>query len=147
MPAEFKKMGLTFQYPENWTLDEQDAVKGCRSVTVYSPGGGIWSVSAHPRSTNPARLAQSAVAAMKDEYEGLEAQETRETVAGYDLVGFDLSFFYLDLTNTATVRCTRTEQGTYSIFCEADDREFDRIHRVFDAMTASLLMNLKQPPM
>ncbi len=147
MPAEFKKMGLSFQYPENWTLDEQDAVEGCQSVTVYSPGGGLWSVSVHPPSTDPVQLAETAVTAMRDEYEGLEVQETRETVAGYDLIGYDLSFFYLDLTNTATVRCIRTDQSTYSIFCEADDCEFDRVGRVFEAMTTSLLMSLKQLPL
>ena len=26
MPARFDKLGISFQYPENWTLDDTDAV-------------------------------------------------------------------------------------------------------------------------
>ncbi|MGO8753260.1 MAG: hypothetical protein ACLQNE_45565 [Thermoguttaceae bacterium] len=143
MPAEFKKMGIAFQYPENWTLDEEDAVAGNQSVTVHTPGGGLWSVSVHPRSMDPAQLATAALDAMKDEYEGLEVEEARETIAGHELAGYDFNFFYLDLTNTAAVRCIRTHRATYSIFVEAEDREFDRVRRVFEAMTTSLLQAMK----
>ncbi len=145
MPAEFRKMGISFQYPDNWTLDEEEAVTGNQSVTVYSSGGALWTLSVHPRSADPGRLAEAAVAAMKEEYEGLDVEEKRESLAGHELVGYDLGFFCLDLTNTATVRCLRTDRGTYSIFCEADDREFDRVRTVFEAMTISFLRDLDRP--
>ena len=143
MPLKFEKLGISFQYPDNWTLDEEDALAGRRSVTVYSPGGAFWSVAAHPRSADPARLAEAAVEAMKQEYEGLEAEETREALAGRELIGYDLNFYYLDLINTAQIRCLRTEQTTYTVFCQAEDREFDRIELVFRAMTSSLLSGLE----
>lgn len=143
MPAEFRKLGITFQYPENWSLDEEDALAGRRSVTVFSPGGGFWSVSVHPRSTDPQKLARAAVNAMQEEYKEVETEEIQETVAGRPAVGYDLNFYYLDLTNTAKVRCLQTDQATYSIFCQAEDREFDRIQVVFGAITKSLLDNLK----
>jgi len=57
MPAKFDKMGISFQYPENWTLDEEDALQGRDSVTVYTPGGGFWSVAVHPSTTDPDQLA------------------------------------------------------------------------------------------
>ena len=66
-------------------------------------------------------------------------------VAGHGLVGYDLNFFFLDLTNTACVRSLRTDQATYTIFCQAEDREFVQIRPVFLAMTTSLLSNLQQP--
>lgn len=143
MPAEFKKLGIAFQYPENWTVDVEDALAGHRSVTVYSPGGGFWSASIHPRSASPESLAKSAVKAMREEYGDLESCEARQLVSGHEMVGYDLNFFYLDLTNTALIRCIRTERATYAVFCQAEDREFDRVHAVFDAMTASLLSNLR----
>lgn len=139
MPAKYEKMGIAFQYPENWTLDEEDAVAGTPSVTVYSPGGGFWTVALHPRSADPARLAQAAVTAMKEEYEGLETQAAQETMKDHELQGFDLNFFYLDLINTARIRTVRLPHATYSVFCQAEDREFERVERVFAAMTASLL--------
>jgi hypothetical protein len=142
MPAEFDRLGISFQYPENWTLDEEDALAGRRSVTLYSPGGGFWSVALHPETASPTYLARGVVQAMKEEYEDLEAEETSETLAGREMIGYDLNFFCFDLTNTAQIRCVQVAQTTYSIFCQAEDREFDRIHRVFQAITASLLSGL-----
>ena len=143
MPNQFNKLGISFQYPDNWVLDEEEAMLGRRSVTVYSPGGAFWSVSIHPRGADPAKLARAAVKAMQEEYEGLEHEQSRETIAGRAMIGYDLNFFYLDLTNTASVRCLRTDQATYTIFCQAEDREFDRIRVVFLAMTTSFVANLK----
>ncbi len=139
MPIEFNSLGVSFQYPDNWTLDDADALAGRESVTVYSPGGAFWSVAVHPRSRDPARLAMAAVKAMEEEYEGLESEEAREIVAGRETLGYDMSFFYLDLTNTARVRCLRTPTATYCVFCQAEDREFDEVRTVFRAMTARLM--------
>lgn len=145
MPREFKKLGISFQYPDNWELDEGDTRQSQRSVTVYSPGAAFWTVSAHPRGTDPGKLARAVVQAMQEEYEGLECEEAQETVAGRELVGYDLNFFFLDLTNTAQVRSLRTELATYTVFCQAEDREFAQVGPVFLAMTTSLLNSQKDP--
>jgi len=142
MPATYDKMGISFQYPENWTLDEEDARAGLRAVTVLSPGGAFWSVAVHPGSADPEKMAKAAVDAMRQEYEGVEAEVTCEQVAGCEMVGFDLDFFYLDLVNMAKIRCFRVGGGTYTIFCQAEDREFAEVGGVFEAMTASLIQGL-----
>lgn len=145
MPAKYEKLGICFQYPENWTLDELDAMEGRQSVTVFSPGGAFWSVAVHPGTTDLDQLARAAVQAMRDEYSEVEAEEAREAIGGHEMTGYDLNFFYLDLTNTAQIRCLKTERATYSIFCQAEDHEFDQIDRVFRAITASLLSGLDDP--
>lgn len=144
MPARFDKLGISFQYPENWTLDDSDALLGRKSVTVISPGGGFWSVAIHSGSADPATLATAAVEAMKKEYPGVEVDEADETVAGHDLIGYDLAFYYLDLISTATVRSLRVAGSSYTIFCQAEDREFDKLQMVFQAMTTSLLTGLTE---
>ncbi len=144
MPAKYVKMGMSFEYPENWTLDEDDALAGHGSVTVYSPCGAFWSVAVHPSSTAPDQLAQAAVDAMKEEYDDLEAEPASDVIAGWEAIGYNLNFYCLDLTNTATIRCLTTDQATYSIFCQAEDRDYDRLAKVFLAITASFLGNLKQ---
>lgn len=146
MPAEFRKLGIAFQYPENWTLDEADALAGRNSVTVVSPGGAFWSVSIHPRGTDPRKLAKAAAKAMRDEYKDLEAEPVRDSMAGCPLVGYDLNFYYLDLTNTAEIRCLESARATYSVFCQAEDREFAQMRPVFQAMLRSLLDQLPPPP-
>ena len=145
MPARFEKLGISFQYPDNWTLDEEDALAGRKSVTVYSPGGAFWSVTVHPPSADPARLATAAVDAMRQEYAEIETEEIREAWAGREMIGYDLNFYCLDLTNTAQVRCLRTERTTYTIFCQAEDREYQQVQTVFQAITTSLLSGLEKP--
>jgi hypothetical protein len=145
MPATFDKMGIAFQYPENWTLDEEDAVTGRHSVTIYSPGGGFWTVAMHPPGMGPAELVRAAVSAMRQEYEEVEREDIRQTLAGHDLVGCDLNFFYLDLTNTACIRGLRVERATVVIFYQAEDREFVALRPVFEAMTLSLVRGFGAP--
>jgi hypothetical protein len=142
MPATFNSLGISFQYPDNWTLDDSDAILGRKSVTVYSPGGAFWSVTIHS-GTDPAKPAAAVVDAMKLEYEGLEVQEAEDMVAGRTLAGYDLAFYCLDLTNTARVRSLLAGHRTYTVFCQAEDREFERVGRVFDAITTTLLASLE----
>jgi len=142
MPAQFNALGISYQYPENWTLDDSDAMLGRRSVTVYSPGGAFWSVAIHPSKLKPEAITAKIIQEMQAEYESLEIEEIAETISGRELIGCDLAFYYLDLTNTATIRVINTPRCTYTIFCQAEDREFDLLRNVFQAITISLLKEL-----
>jgi hypothetical protein len=139
MAAIFDKLGISFLYPENWKLDESEALEGNQVVSVYSPGGSFWSIMIHPPGTAPEKLAATALKAMRQQYDELDADEVRETIAGQDLVGYDMNFYCLDLTNTAQVRSFDTPEAAYVIFCQADDREFAEIEEIFRAITTSLL--------
>ncbi len=143
MPALFDRLGIKFQYPENWRLDQEDAIEGGQSVTVCSPAGAFWTLMIHPRSADPARLAKAVVDVMRQEYEELEAEAVREGLAGRDTVGYDLNFYYLDLTNSAAVRSLRTNRRTYTIFYQAEDREFAQVQQVFLAIATSLIDGLE----
>ena len=145
MPREFRKPGVAFQYPDNWVLDEQDWAGDEPAVTVFSPGGAFWVVSVHPRTSEPDRLAQTAVEAIQAEYEGVDVEPVEEDLEGHLMTGFDLRFFFMDLTNTATVRCLRGPAATYTVFCQAEDREYEQVRAVFQAMTVSLLRDSLGP--
>jgi hypothetical protein len=142
MPVQFQRPHLCFLYPDNWTIDENE-VSGNQSVTVYSPGGGFWSVAVHHGSAEPLNLANTALEAMQKEYQDLEVQQINETLAGRKMTGYDLNFFFFDFTNTAQIRSLKCNQVSYTIFCQAEDREYEQIKRVFQAMTISLLNGLK----
>lgn len=139
MPSHYDKLGIHFQYPDNWTLDEIEARDSGNSVTVYSPGGAFWSITIHPANQSPQDLADAALEAMRREYDELDAEPVVETVGGQELIGWDINFYCLDLTNTAQVRGFNASRATYLIFCQADDREFDEVEQVFAAITRSLL--------
>lgn len=144
MPAKFHRLGINFEYPDNWTLDEEDAMAGQRSITVCSPGGAFWSVTEHPRGTDPECLARAAVDAIKQEYKEVEVEAASDIVAGREMEGYDMHFFYLDLINSASVRCLRTRRTTYTVFYQAEDRDFERLHLVFQAITTSFINGLKE---
>jgi hypothetical protein len=139
MPAKYQNGAIAFQYPENWVLEEDGLLAETPAVTVNSPGGGFWSVVAAPLSADPLNLIASILDAMKQEYEGLEVETVQENLAGQELSGYDLNFFCLDLTNTAQIRWAQCNGVVYTIFCQAEDREFERVARIFQAMTYSLL--------
>jgi len=139
MPAVFDKMGIRFLYPDNWTLDEEEALEGNQSVTVRSPGGAFWSIVLHPMHVDPAKLATAALTALKSEYEGAEASPAAEQIGDQSIRGYDLNFFYLDLTNTALIRGFRTAEASCLVLCQAEDREYEQIAPVFRAITTSLL--------
>ena len=100
-------LGISFQYPDNWTLDDSDALLGRQSVTVYSPGGAFWSVAIQPAG----RSGHAGRGGCRHHEAGIrraaEAVPAEETVAGHELTGYDLAFYCLDLTNTALVRSLR----------------------------------------
>ena len=140
MPALFNKLGIRFQYPENWTLEtDPGAAGGKPSVSVYSPGGGFWTIWLHAGGEDPAELAQTAAEVFEREYDELDSEPVSETIAGIELIGFDLNFYCLDLINTARIRAFTTQRGTYLVICQAEDRDFDRLSDVFQAITMSLL--------
>lgn len=139
MPALYDKLGIRFEYPDNWMVDESDALAGNQSVTVYSPSGAFWSIAIHPHEIESGALLDTAVAAMRAEYDELDAEEIRESVAGHDLPGYNMNFYCLDLTNTACAFCAVARGQMYLIFWQAEDREFASLEAVFRAITHSLL--------
>jgi hypothetical protein len=138
----FNQFGLEFDYPENWFVDTEHSGGRRAAVTVYSPEGGFWSVSAHAPGDDPEKLSAAVVQQMRQEYQDLDSEPETDSVGGRALSGFDLNFYCLDLTNTAKVRTLETPTAIYLFFCQAEDREWDRISSVFAAMTASFIGRL-----
>jgi hypothetical protein len=142
----FERMGLVFDYPDDWALeldaDGGSEAGGSPAVTLLSPGGGFWSVSRHEGNGDARRLVEAVVAQMRAEYQDIDVEEATETIGRHPLHGFDFNFYCLDLTNTATVRALQTPGSLHVVFCQADDREWDRVSPVFAAMTTSLVRSL-----
>ncbi|MBM4012081.1 MAG: hypothetical protein FJ286_12005 [Planctomycetes bacterium] len=135
----FDRLGLSFDYPDNWSVDTDESEGRYATVTVYAPGGGFWSVSGHAPGGDPRELAAAVVRQMQQEYRDLDAEDAVDRVAGRDLPGFDMNFYCLDLTNTAQVRTLAAPDAVYLIFCQAEDREWAEVAPVFAAMTTSFV--------
>lgn len=139
MPAVFDKLGIRFVYPENWRLDESEAMSGEDTVTVYTPDGSFWMVRVLPPGLDPALLVDKALETMRREYPDLDAEPFDDTFGESDVVGCEMNFYCLDLTNTAVVKSFQTPQATIVVMHQADDRALVELGQVFDAMTFSLM--------
>jgi hypothetical protein len=140
--VHFNRLGLAFDYPDSWAVDIGDSDGRHAAVTVQSPEGGFWSLSGHAPGGDAAELSGAVLGQMREEYRDLDSEAATDVVAGHRLAGFDMNFYCLDLTNTAQVRTLETPDAVYLLFCQAEDREWDRIAPVFAAMTASFVSQL-----
>ncbi|MCE9553320.1 MAG: hypothetical protein K8T91_08070 [Planctomycetes bacterium] len=142
MPVNYAKLGIRFEYPENWILDEEEARDTRNAATVYAPSGAFWSVNLQPADDGePQALIDSVLETLRQEYPDIDEEPVRETVEDWDMIGYEANFYCLDLTNTAQIRAVPSPFGTFVIVAQAEDREYERLGPVFRAMTISLLRN------
>jgi|GEM_PF-1735652 len=139
MLADFAKLGIRFQYPDNWSLDSQAALNDGREVAAYSPEGGFWSVAIYERGTVPQKILDELATAMRAEYQEVDCESLVEPLLGHEQLNCELNFYCLDLTSTAIARVFTGLWGNYLVIYQAEDREFARLAEVFDAMTHSFL--------
>ncbi len=137
MPGRFQENGIAFQYPESWKLTREEREEGW-IVEIQSPGPAFLLVTFDPETPEIETMAQTALDAMKAEYDSLEFEETYETFAGQPSFGHEMRFFSFDLTNTCWTRSFYIEQGTVLIFWQANDLELESFEPVVQAILASM---------
>lgn len=140
MTAQFHEDGIRFLYPENWELDRQDTDAGW-TVSVQSPGTAFFLVSYDAEMPDPELMADTALAALRSEYPGLETDEAVESLAGQPAVGHDVQFFSLDLTNTCWLRSLYCSTGTMLVMWQANDLELDRLGPVLRTICTSIQLD------
>jgi hypothetical protein len=145
MPLTYQSHGIEFDYPETWTLDESESHGEWPTVTVYSPDGAFWSVMVDSPAADPADMAVTVLRSLREEYAESDAEPAADMIAGQELRGYDVSFYYVDLISTAVIRAFRMPGLAAVILCQAEDREFREIEPVFQAMTTSLVQRLSKP--
>ena len=139
MAAILEKFGLRVPYPENWVMEEGQDPHWPDSVTIQSTGSAFWSISVHEPSTDSNELLSTVLNAMREEYNEVEVEAVHEILGETDMYGFDLSFYCTGLVVQAQLRAFSAEGRKFLILCQGEDREFDRMSPVFEAMTRSVL--------
>src|SRR5690348_14447217 len=122
MVGEFEDGGIRFRYPENWRLEREDNQDGW-TVTIQSPGTAFMTVTLDEEMPSTEEMAATALAAMKEVYPDLEADDCVDSLAGQPAVGHDMRFFSLDLTNTCWTRSFYSSRGTVLVLCQTNDLE------------------------
>ena len=146
MTAKYDKLGLQFLYPENWSILEEDLDDWPHGITVQSPGSAYWELQVYPSRLRRTDLTAEVLKVMQEEYEELESQVVTEEICQRPAIGYDLSFFCLDFLIASRIRCLYVGNLTYLLIYQAESREFDRQHLVFEAITQSLLTGTPASP-
>jgi len=141
MPATFDNLGIRFEYPENWSVEIQEDLSASSQVVVSSPHTAFWQLSIHPPDTKLEPLFDEALAALRSVYQDLDVEPTDEILEGHLIEGYTVNFFSLDLTTTCWIRGIETPEFNFLLISQAEDREFEQVHLVFEAMLASVLRN------
>lgn len=139
MVAVYENFGIRLLYPENWTVHDEQLEAWPRSVSLQSPNGAYWELQVYPSQTSPSELIKQALTAMQQIYEDLEAETVSEDLWEVAARGYDMEFFCLDFLVTCRIRCFHAGIHTCLLTYQAESREFDRQHPIFNAITKSLL--------
>jgi hypothetical protein len=139
MTALLEKFGVRVPYPENWSVDGGSSQQYSETWSVQSPEGAFWSLSVHDGPENLTDLAATVLDTIREEYGDVETEVVEETIADTDLHGFNLTFYCQELLIQAQCRVFLVDGRKFIVLCQGEDRDFDRQHAVFDAMTRSVI--------
>lgn len=137
--ATFNRAGVQFDYPENWSIIDDQFTDAARVVSLESPGGAMWTLQVTAEWTSPWKLAQQVVETLRGEYENVESESVEETIDNVEVVGYDMHFYCLDFVVAAKARSFYSGGKTFVVWYQAEDRDFDGLEPVFFAMMTSLI--------
>jgi hypothetical protein len=133
----FDEAGIRFRYPENWKLEREDT-EGGWTVSLQSPETAFVTIGLYQDGPDVEGVAETALAAMREDYPDLEAEDCVDSLAGRPAIGHDIRFFSLDLTNTCWIRSFYCSRGTVVVMCQVNDLELEKNEPVLRAICASL---------
>lgn len=137
MVAQFEESGLRFRYPENWKLEREESESGW-TVSLQSPDTAFLVIALDEEMPSIEEVAETALAALREEYPDLDADDCVDSLAGRPAVGHDIRFFSFDLTNTCWTRSFYVAAGTVLVMCQINDLELAKNEPILRAICASL---------
>lgn len=141
MPKQYSGLGLTFLYPDSWTISEEPS-DGRPAVSLENPGGSFMSICSMPLDDDPTTMLDEAAEAMNAEYEDVESEPVAVKIDGREIEGIVQRFYYLDLLVASKLLVVPTDEHLYLIQIQGEDRDMDQHSMVFDAILTSMLRSL-----
>lgn len=141
MTAKYDRDGITFQYPENWKLEEDPLTGIPRTISVTSDDGAFWSATIYLQDQPLKQLQHQYIEALEAEYEDAEVDDVEFPLGDETILATDLQFYCLDFLVHSRLIVTELGRHNVLIAWQAEDRDFDKLEPVFQAMTFSLLQS------
>lgn len=139
LPKVYEQHGIRFAYPDNWIATAEEGSTASAAATVTSPDTAFWTVMYYRGHHDAEKLARAVLKAFEEDYPQLEVDRTEELAPTGAILGYDLSFSYVDLLSTAAIRVYKQPAGTYVVLWQAEDQELPTVEPVFAAISTSLI--------
>jgi hypothetical protein len=120
---------------------------------LQSPTSAFMAVFRYPWTTPPSDAIAEVHLAIAAEYDEVESivsapPDVLDALdALMDCQARELNFYYLDLLVNIRLVAFSTPQWTYLIQFQAEDRDFNQLDRVFDALLFSLAQSIQHAPL
>ena len=141
MTAQYNRDGIAFQYPENWSFEEEPKTGFPRTISVTSADGAFWSAALYLTDQPLKELQHQYIDALEQEYDEVEIDDVEFDLVDETILATDLQFYCLDFLCHS--RLIVTQFGRYHVLLswQAEDCDFDQLEPVFKAITFSLLQS------
>ena len=143
MTAVFEKHGLKFLFPENWKLLDHSDSDSPQVITLETPdGSATWSVHVYPPDADGDEILKETLATLQESYEDLEIAPNKQELGEFSATGVEAFFYCLDFLIRAQLHVVQTREHLLLLWGQAEDREFEKHHLVFQAISTSLLRSM-----
>lgn len=142
---EYDADNIYFAYPENWILEENEMETATGSIQLSHTDGAFWLLKKYPFGANPDEIIEEVLGTMKSEYRDMESDRIDKVLFEKRIFGYEITFFYLDLMNLATVLCFEQDGQTLAVFWQTGNQliiqadEAVPPEMVLEAITYSLI--------
>lgn len=140
MPT-YRQHGIAFVYPEGWQCDE-DGDEETTTITVHDGGAAFWSLYLLWQRPPVAEVVSEIEETFRNEYEQVDVEASRVTIARRAAEARQIDFFCLELVNTAFVRVFRTGRFTVLVLAQATDHELETVRPQLEEISDSLDVDL-----
>jgi hypothetical protein len=139
MPATiFDDHDVRFEYPSEWSIEVKDS-DPLVTINLEHPAGIAFVIITIDLSCpDPGEVADSILETLREEYADLEDEPFEEVVNKRLVSGYDVQFFALDLSNTASIRSFRTFTRTLTIYGQWSDLVEDEASDLADTIIRSV---------
>lgn len=136
----FSRSGISFQYPENWTLEDEPSDHGW-TVSLFSQDTAFLTIYHDERMPTLEQMADTTLTALKEEHKDVEHQEIIGQFAGQMSVGYDVQFFSFDLTCSSWIRSFFGPTGTYLLLWQMSDDDREICEPIMQAINKSMTID------
>jgi hypothetical protein len=146
MTRIYQGLGLSFLYPENWNITEDTDDGKLVGFTLESPSSAFLTVTEYPWTVTPADALDQSYQILRSEYDDVEFEEipppiNAEQHSLSECIAGDVRFYYLDLMVISRLIAFVMNQRTYLVQIQAEDRDFDKLEMVFQAILISIFQS------